>query len=284
VTNSSRITWFLRLQRTLLLPRYPLAPFPNLFRFRKVNLDPSKTAAFATSEMRTEAIAHKHSPVRRLTTATEIFTPKPTVAARDYLPGHRSMPLLSPTGSDRISLRVADLSQMVSRSRPGMPQNDPATTGIAGRAGFQAGRAPRGPPALNVSGNPSAVLAGFAPLGSSSLIQGLSTPKTEGSTRKTIRGGDSEIGQFNPPAANAHQTFNESSFDRMGSEQLDRGEPEQDVRRQQQRRSASTLHIDGAALGRWTIQHLTRTLGKPSTGMTGVDPRMTLPRSRVQPF
>ena len=45
-----------------------------------------------------------------------------------------------------------------------------------------------------------------------------------------------------------------------------------------------TLHIDGAALGRWTVQHLERTLGRPSTGMTGVDPRATLPRSRVAPF
>ena len=45
-----------------------------------------------------------------------------------------------------------------------------------------------------------------------------------------------------------------------------------------------TLHIDGATLGRWTIQHLERTLGKPSAGMTGVDPRATIPRSRVAPF
>lgn len=48
--------------------------------------------------------------------------------------------------------------------------------------------------------------------------------------------------------------------------------------------SVSTLHLDGSALGRWAIQHLERTLGKPTTGMTGVDPRATLPRSRVAPF
>jgi hypothetical protein len=44
------------------------------------------------------------------------------------------------------------------------------------------------------------------------------------------------------------------------------------------------LHIDGSALGRWVIQHLERALGKPATGMTGVDPRVTVPRSRVAPF
>jgi hypothetical protein len=46
----------------------------------------------------------------------------------------------------------------------------------------------------------------------------------------------------------------------------------------------STLHLDGSALGRWAVDHLQRTLSKPATGMTGVDPRTTIPRSRVSPF
>jgi hypothetical protein len=49
-------------------------------------------------------------------------------------------------------------------------------------------------------------------------------------------------------------------------------------------RTVSTLHIDGSALGQWAIQHLERSLGRPATGMTGVDPRSSLPRSRVAPF
>lgn len=48
--------------------------------------------------------------------------------------------------------------------------------------------------------------------------------------------------------------------------------------------SRTTLHIDGHALGRWTVQHLERVLGRPSAGMTGVDPRASTPRSRVSPF
>lgn len=48
--------------------------------------------------------------------------------------------------------------------------------------------------------------------------------------------------------------------------------------------SVTTLHIDGSALGRWAIQHLGRTLGKPASGMTSVDPRASVPRSRVAPF
>lgn len=46
----------------------------------------------------------------------------------------------------------------------------------------------------------------------------------------------------------------------------------------------STLYIDGHALGRWTMQHLERALGRAPSGMTGVDPRASIPRSRVSPF
>ena len=48
--------------------------------------------------------------------------------------------------------------------------------------------------------------------------------------------------------------------------------------------SRATLHIDGHALGRWTVQHLEKVLGRPSAGMTGVDPRASTPRTRVSPF
>ena len=46
----------------------------------------------------------------------------------------------------------------------------------------------------------------------------------------------------------------------------------------------STIHIDGSALGRWTVQHLERALSKPATGITGVDPRAAVPRTRIAPF
>ena len=48
--------------------------------------------------------------------------------------------------------------------------------------------------------------------------------------------------------------------------------------------SRATLHIDGHALGRWTVQHLEKVLGRPSAGMTGVDPRAITPRTRISPF
>lgn len=48
--------------------------------------------------------------------------------------------------------------------------------------------------------------------------------------------------------------------------------------------TVSTLHIDGATLGRWALQHLERSLGRPNVGITGIDPRASLPRGRVSPF
>ena len=48
--------------------------------------------------------------------------------------------------------------------------------------------------------------------------------------------------------------------------------------------SRATLHIDGHALGRWTVLHLEKVLGRPSAGMTGVDPRASTPRTRISPF
>jgi hypothetical protein len=46
----------------------------------------------------------------------------------------------------------------------------------------------------------------------------------------------------------------------------------------------TTLHIDGTELGRWTIEHLSRALARPAMGMTSIDPRAIVPRSRVSPF
>jgi hypothetical protein len=53
---------------------------------------------------------------------------------------------------------------------------------------------------------------------------------------------------------------------------------------QRKKSSAITIHLDGSVLGRWAVQHMERALGKPATGMTGVDPRANPPRNRVSPF
>jgi hypothetical protein len=55
-------------------------------------------------------------------------------------------------------------------------------------------------------------------------------------------------------------------------------------RHRESRASSVTLHLDGSALGRWAVDHLGRILSRPAAGMTGVDPRASIPRGRVSPF
>jgi hypothetical protein len=68
-----------------------------------------------------------------------------------------------------------------------------------------------------------------------------------------------------------------SSRSYLSDDSLDEGRTPHSAR-------ASVLHIDGAVLARWTVQHLERALGGPTSGMTGIDPRAGLPRNRVSPF
>ena len=47
---------------------------------------------------------------------------------------------------------------------------------------------------------------------------------------------------------------------------------------------SGVIHLDSTSLGRWTVEHLAWTLSRESTGMTGIDPRISAPRSRLSPF
>jgi len=47
---------------------------------------------------------------------------------------------------------------------------------------------------------------------------------------------------------------------------------------------SGTIHLDSTSLGRWTVEHLAWTLSREPTGMTGIDPRISAPRSRLSPF
>jgi hypothetical protein len=111
--------------------------------------------------------------------------------------------------------------------------------------------------------------------------------------------GQPELQLNMPLAPNARMDYGPAISPRLvaGPSQFDRGtmadsqanlpasaQPHDDGTRPSEVPSASTLHLDGSALGRWAIQHLERTLAKPTAGMTGIDPRASAPRSRVAPF
>jgi hypothetical protein len=283
VANSSRITWFVGLQRTIKFSHYSLAPLPNLPGFRRARLDHAEIAACAAPDAPKAAPVQHRSAILRPNPAVWLFASKPTVATRDYLPGRRLVPPLSQPESGPLAVRGADLPQAAPRSWANK-LHEPGTVRVAKRVGFPAGGTLRTPQRLDFTGSVSATQTQFAPIGSSSDSQGLTTPTTETSTRQTMRHDNPRMSSINLPPVNARQTANESFIDSTEAEPPDPGGSEQGIPQQHRSPAASTLHIDGAALGRWTIEHLARTLGKPTTGMTGVDPRLTLPRSRVQPF
>jgi hypothetical protein len=83
-----------------------------------------------------------------------------------------------------------------------------------------------------------------------------------------------------PEAANSERISEQRLASRSGGLAA---RPSQHLR-QHKGLPVSTLHIDGSTLGRWAVRHMERTLGKPATGMTGVDPRAGLPRTHVSPF
>jgi hypothetical protein len=124
----------------------------------------------------------------------------------------------------------------------------------------------------------------LAPIHSRSPKQEFGEPQTDPASRPTEVGASDRfsgrpplLSTEQPASAQGPAIENQSPVsDRDGAAGGDQS--------QSSRPTVSTLHIDGSALGRWTVQHLERALAKPSTGMTGVDPRATVPRNRVAPF
>lgn len=283
--NSIRLNWFLGLQRTLRFPRYSLAPFPNLRRFHGIDVEYLETAPSAAPEARNTATVPQRPAVAHSDAIVAIFASKPNIAAQDYLPGHRSVSPRLWSANGRSPPRAADRAHVLYRTQAGRPQNDPVTSRSLKRVGSPVGRLPWLPPPFDTSKRTSTAQTRLALVDSSSEIRAQMAPTAETAANQSIRRGYSRIGQLVPPAVvNAHSTFNDGFSEQPVSEAPDLDAPAQGAQQPKQPPSASTLHIDGAALGRWTVQHLARTLGKPTTGMTGVDPRAVMPRSRIQPF
>jgi hypothetical protein len=284
VNASGRVAWFLGLQGILRFPRYPLAPSRDLFKLHNANIDHSEINSSTAPKRHGAVPVYQREAGNRLHSAVADFAPKPIMAAREYLPGYRSLPPRSQLTNGRVPLAAAKFSQAVVRSRAGMPKNSLMAIGGEKRAGFSAGRVPQLTPLFNVPGPAATARRQFAPIGTPLETQGLTAPTIGTSTRRNIERDYPQMSQVNFSTVNLAHSVEERFVDRV---ELDPPEPvtsDQDAKGQQRLPSTSTLHIDGAALGRWTVQHLARALGKPTTGMTGVDPRVTLPRTRVQPF
>jgi hypothetical protein len=90
---------------------------------------------------------------------------------------------------------------------------------------------------------------------------------------RTIRGSETSDHQQIGRRSDSHLTSMRQSNDAIPGKSTDTARPTQ-----------SSLYIDGAALGRWTLDHVTRALSRPPMGLTSVDPRIGVPRTKLAPF
>lgn len=281
--NATRINWFLQLRKIIRFPKAFLAPHRPAFRrlprirgtFSTDHSDPATVRESTYFSAPTKRILPVDGPERsrwaRLD-ATNLLTELPGKA--------RLAAMQSPRAVKTIEL-VKDAKATLAHSRNGSIYPAPQRLVRASTSDLQ------------------------PPLPSPSAMNGdLERPQKHASNSKVLR--------FHPPAYMASQARPNSPRSRQkGGDTLVRAEPPpmdypsdvgkpSDEKRQPNRFAAEerdehvspsrastqavTVHIDGSALGRWAIQHLERVLGKPATGMTGVDPRSSPPASCVSPF
>jgi hypothetical protein len=282
--HASRIDWFLGLRKTLTFPRYPLAPIAKLHALRKVKLDSAEAAASGAPGARAESVERWRPVVLPSIPTIGIFAPRPIIAGPDYLPGHQPTRLASQIRAGRAAVGAVEISGAGSGVRGSAQGTDAVPTRYVRQAQFPTGRTSLVVRLPDTSGAASPARTRFAPNGASRGLQVAAKASNESLAKPLVDGGHAGISDGDIRGFAAYHGVKDTFLVRTGSEAAETGEPAQGLGQQQRRSPAATLHIDGAALGRWTVQHLARILGKPTTGITGVDPRMTLPRGRVQPF
>jgi hypothetical protein len=282
--DAKRIAWFLGLQRLWHFPRNFMAPPAHFHRGRGIAAPDLKTRGGSVRSSPDEPVAPARSSGFRLTSLPRIN--------RSILP----IDILSPAATFRF-LRLdapklaSDLPpwRTISNSAPVTKLNQNFGQQIRNQAAvrqqFLASRASGR--LLHGSRDPGLRSGKSMPLAPVPVV--LSRQRFGGFERdpyptSTVTGSDEAAFEWHDFLPGEPSISGESIADHGQSPSWSRDETGENGLPQRGRPRVSTLYIDGSALGRWTVQHLERALGKPATGMTGVDPRATIPRSRVAPF
>lgn len=281
IHEGQRIARLLRIQQPGRFSRYPIAPFVARMRIRRTAENAiaawqehtaTVTAPFSKAVAR--SVPHRHASVQ----------------------GHPKLPSL-PTASNRA----------VRRSLPGLPQAGNAPPGHSGwpskrsavsvsateqephRSDSVASRILRSSIRTRAatghsaprSGNTSFSTDSFAPM---AVLRDEAATQPINRARQRIWesiASEPVIGN----AAGQAGTMTVSGLTEASSEASVRPAskwPDQ-VNAKSGARSG-VIHIDSTSLGRWTVEHLARILSRQPTGMTGIDPRISAPRSRLSPF
>jgi hypothetical protein len=282
--DATRIAWFLSLQRISHFPKYFMAPprFPRRGRSAVVgDLD----------------IAPGHDPSSR----SDRMAPPQRNGFQAL-----AVPMLQRAMSPVNSFDRMTILRLIMEAGPLLPAgaarsrelwNSPRFVtmghtfdGSSRRQGAarQESSAPRRNQGVSAGSGEAQVglekLSPLAPIQFRSQKQDLREPRTDPASSWTEPGTGASFSAQSPVLSTEQPSSTPGLAPQYQSPSPDQDGTAAGGRSQRNRPTVSTLHIDGSALGRWTVQHLERSLGKPSTGMTGVDPRAAVPRSRVAPF
>ncbi len=282
--DATRITWFLGLQRILRFPRFSFAPTRVLRYLRRPSDQTSDNATSGEAMFR-----HGVAAAQRI-----------KYPARDALAGRKRIAesiggSKAATASPRLMTKIAT-EQPVSKTAVQAPLTPTSVSvrlatlerHIAAKPfadGRISGRRDKSPPLMNFirASSGSGASAALAPSLRPSPAQLFADKNSDSVKRFPILGTDHSFPRQVSMLAGEESLSSSSATNDQGAF-FQGGDATAASEGQRGKAAVSTLHIDGSALGRWTVQHLERALNKPTTGMTGVDPRAAAPRSRVAPF
>ncbi len=279
-----RMAWFLDLQRKFAIPKRPLAPAMRRLGPRPYRSDfQIGQTAFFTPRRETQSFWR---PVGVTALAQQSLL---QVASRlNKFTGAKSPMLKAPSTTASQGGEVVARALLTSGStaaRAGISRSDIALGKRAAPLVFLGPlRHPSGLVSVNKQRADALAVSVVPPtpslaLGRDTQSMRSGSPQSDGTTGSSIALARNSFARSVGPNAVDHPAVQQvfpSPPDPQRSEERDRPD--------NKGASVSTLHIDGATLGRWAIQHLERALAKPAAGMTGVDPRVTVPRTRVSPF
>jgi hypothetical protein len=282
--DSKRIAWFLDLQRILHFPRSFMAPVAvSRLGRRPVANDPGLSTEGAPSPRGVPRTAVR--PSHRVAGTSP--TLKRAISPIDHQAPAKLLRLVTKAAP---KIFVGPLPRRAQQSLPPGVSQDQAFRRYAG-IGATVGSENSGPSARNHPlrdpGYGPRGSKNMSPLAPTHAISPSGRP-SEGEHSQISRHSTPGIGAIlrgqNPPLTSVQSSSGQSAAAQYPNPSSDRDGTTDSGQPQPNTSAVSTLHIDGSALGRWAIQYLERALGKPTTGMTGIDPRASIPRSRVAPF
>jgi hypothetical protein len=281
--NAKRIAWFLSLQRVLRFPRFFMAPSTILRPGRGSSASDIETdgkSVLSTQVTRAASARSNTFPALSLSVSKRATSPIDSVGLPNVLHLVRSASASTSDVLPRWAMSNLNTTAKPGRSFETYPERRPAIGQEFSASGERS-------PLIGGSGDPifkSKDLAPLAPIGTSSPEQRFQASEVSPDPLATTTD-SGEISRRDPSLPRSEQPiFSQSSTAQYQPPPADQDGTAESNQPKRSRPTISTLHIDGSALGRWTVQHLERTLGKPAMGMTGVDPRASIPRSRVAPF